>query len=76
MSNVPGATCELCGATIPPEVMARRRRNAKHYFCNTEHRNAWWKQTGHFKAMSEIGKPARSAAVTQSNHEKPRRKSK
>jgi hypothetical protein len=54
--------------------MNHRHGGAKHHFCDTEHRDAWFRATGHYKAMSVVGHDARVVAVAESNVAHPRRK--
>jgi len=76
MSKRQAEPCAICGEEIPPATMQHRRRRQPTYCCCREHEVERRVRVGFYQAMSQAGRAARSAAVTKSNHENPRRKKK
>ena len=71
--------CDFCGKEIPDDVIAHRHYTdeelrTRKIVCNHACDIARRRRDGQFKAMSQVGKDARSKAVATSNREKPRRK--
>jgi ribosomal protein S26 len=70
--------CDACGKEIPDEVIKARHYSQsqipQHSFHDRQCATAWRIETGFYKAMSLAGRAARSAAVTKSNSERPRRR--
>jgi hypothetical protein len=69
--------CDYCGEAIPYEVIAKRHYTAKNLpgrlYCNRDHQILARIANDEYKAMSVIGRDARSKGVAESNRAHPRR---
>jgi hypothetical protein len=70
--------CASCGQELPVNIRQMRHRTTndmRTVTCNRTCEVNRRKKIGLYKQMSQMGKSARSAAVTVSNHLHPRRRS-